>query len=195
MTFWIKNTPASKTECLRMRLVISGNDIADNYNHNDYPELQRPDHPHLRDPSPFSDVTENDSDTANGRGSIGAVDQRRYHLDNRSRPTLSKQAVNVESTGRSRPKANRAAPSDNSTNGGRGRGRGRGTPPKARAAKPAVVTINRATSRGGTTGPHRQRTITQAVPENNGVAEAHGLKMNKLRRVMQKNRNFPFVEL
>ena len=85
--------------------VISRNDIANNHNHDDYPELQRPDHRRLRDPFPFSDSTECDSDAATGSDSIGAVDQRRYHLDNQSRPTLDKHAVNEERADRSRPRA------------------------------------------------------------------------------------------
>ena len=76
--------------------VTSGNEIANNHNHDDYPELQRPDQRYLRDPSPFSDATECDSDAATGRDSIGAVDQRRCHPDNRSRPTLGKRARNEE---------------------------------------------------------------------------------------------------
>ena len=125
--------------------VISRNDIANNHNHDDYPEMQRPDHRYLRDPSPFRDVTECDSNAAAGRDSIGAVDQRRCHLDNRSRPTLGKHAVYEERADGSRLRADRATTSDNSTNGGRGRGRG--TPPKARATKPRAVTRNRAASR------------------------------------------------
>ena len=125
--------------------VTSGNDIADNHNHNDYPELQRPDHRYLRDPSPFSDVAECDSNAAAGRDSIGAVDQRRCHLDNRSRPILGKHAVNEERADGSRLKADRATTNDNSTNGGKGRGRG--TPSIARAMKPRAVTRNRAASR------------------------------------------------
>ena len=46
--------------------VISGNDIVDNHNHDDYPELQRPDQRHLRNPVPFRDAPESDSDTATG---------------------------------------------------------------------------------------------------------------------------------
>ena len=109
---------------------ISGNDVADNHNHKDYQELLRPDHRHLRDQPPFIDATEHDSDAATGRDSTGAVDQRRCHLDNRSKPTLIKRAVNVESADQSRPRADRAATSDSSTNGNRGRGRGQGTPLK-----------------------------------------------------------------
>ena len=109
--------------------VIPGNDISDNHNHDDYPELQRPDHRYLRDPSPFNDATECDSDAATGRDSIGSVDQRRCHLDNRSRPTLGKHAVNEERADRSRPRADRATTSDNSTNVGRRRGRGTPLPP------------------------------------------------------------------
>ena len=120
--------------------VIPGNDIADNHNDDDYPELQRPDHRYPRDPSPFSDATECESDAATGRDSIGSVDQRRCHLDNRSRPTLGKHAVNEERADRSWPRADRATTSDNSTNGGRGRGRG--TSSKARATKPGVLTRN-----------------------------------------------------
>ena len=125
--------------------VIPGNDIADNHNHDDYPEMQRPDHRYLCDPSPFREVTECDSNAAAGRDSIGAVDQRRCHPDNRSRPTSGKHAVNEERADGSRLKADRATTNDNSTNGGRGRGPG--TPPKARVTKPGVVTRNRAAGR------------------------------------------------
>ena len=125
--------------------VNQGNDNTDS--HDDYPELTRPDHRRLRDLSPFSDASEQDSDAVTRRDSSGGAIQRRHHLGNRYSPTTNKQTVNKARGDRTDPKADRAVPSNNSANDSRGRGRGRGTPPNPRAVKPGVVTRNRAASR------------------------------------------------